>query len=259
MTNMCKDKPLVYVIMPAYNSAHFIEQAIRSVMCQTYQNWKLTVLDDGSSDCTVAVVKALMAEDDRISLIINEKNIGVAKTRNSALDLHAGNYVALLDSDDVWFPEKLERQVALMLEKNAAVTYCSYGIIDANGRKSCEDFIVPASANFEQFLSKSVISCSTALLSPKITELYRFRTDIYHEDLEFWLRILHDGNYACGIDSVLAQYRVMKGTRASNKIRSALYRWKIYRSIMGFSACKCACIMIRYIFLGLKKYRRHME
>lgn len=256
MVNAYHAKPVIYIIMPAYNAEAFVEESIRSVIGQTYRNWKLTVIDDCSSDNTVAVIRKLAEEDSRISLVCNEENLGVAKTRNSGLEMHAGEYVALLDSDDVWLPEKLERQMARMLETNADVLYCSYGIIDENGRKSCEDFIVPETVDFNGFLSRSVISCSTALFSPAVTKQYRFRTDLYHEDLELWLRLLRDGKTACGNSDVLACYRVMQGTRAGNKVRSALHRWKVYRDGMGFPVHKCVSLMFRYGILGLKKYKK---
>lgn len=251
------ENPMVSVVMPAYNAERFIEEAIRSVMGQTFQNWELIVLDDCSSDSTTAVIEKLMREDDRISLVYNEQNIGVAKTRNHGLDLCKGSYIALLDSDDIWHPEKLEKQLDLAKTTGADIIYCSYGIINEYGVNTCEDFIVPETIDFERFLIKSVISCSTALLSQKIMKDYRFHTDFYHEDLELWYRLLRDGFQARGVTDVLAQYRVMEGTRASNKARNAVYRWRIYRNAMGFSALKSARLIIGYAVLGLRKYKKH--
>ena len=112
-------KPQVSVIMPAYNAGRFLEKAIRSVMAQTVTNWELLVLDDGSSDDTLIIAQRLAQADSRIRVLPNECNMGVAKTRNRGLDLCRGEYVALLDSDDVWYPQKLEAQLALMRETGA--------------------------------------------------------------------------------------------------------------------------------------------
>jgi len=258
---VCKElkleTPVVSVLMPAYNAERFIEEAIRSVMSQTFQEWELIVLDDCSADSTASMVEKLACEDDRITLIRNEKNMGVARTRNRGLDLCRGNYIALLDSDDVWHPEKLEKQVKLAEETGADIIYCSYEIINEHGQRTCEDFIVPERTDFETFLSQSVISCSTALLSTKITKHYRFNTDFYHEDLELWYRILRDGFLARGVVDVLAQYRVMDGTRASNKARNAVFRWRIYREAMGFPVWKSMKLLVRYAVLGLRKYKKH--
>lgn len=258
--NRNKDNtPLVSVVMPAYNMERYIEEAIRSVMNQTYPCWEMIVVDDGSSDATREIVESLAKEDSRIQLFCNSENCGAAVSRNRAFGMCKGSYVALLDSDDLWHPEKLERQVNLAQETGADIVYCSYGIIDEHGNKACEDFIVPEFTTFESFLTRSVISCSTALLSNRITQKCRFETDFYHEDLVFWFRLLKEGYSARGLRTVLAQYRVMAGTRASNKVKSAMFRWHIYRKYLGMSAVKSAKLLLRYAVLGFQKYKKYPE
>lgn len=249
--------PCVTVVMPAYNAERYIETAIRSVMGQTFTDWELIVIDDGSKDTTVKIVEQLAREDGRITSLRNEVNMGVAKTRNRGMALASGEFVALLDSDDVWHPEKLEKQVALAKETGADVVYCSYALVDENGRKKCDDFIVPAQTDFQASLTKGVISCSTALLSRKVTQAYQFDNTYYHEDLALWLLILKDGHSARGVTDVLADYRVMEGTRAANKLNSAAHRWQIYRKLLGFSVFKSGKLLLKYAVLGLKKYKRN--
>lgn len=248
--------PTVCVIMPAYNSGRFVEEAIRSVMEQTFRDWKLLVIDDGSSDNTVEIVQRLCKEDDRITLLENPRNMGVAYTRNRGLELCDGAYAALLDSDDVWHPDKLEKQLRLAKSTGADVIYCSYGIMDQQGKKHCEDFLVPEKTDFDRTLIQGYISCSTALLSEKIVKAYRFDDRYYHEDLALWLQILQDGCEAYGVTEVLAQYRVMEGTRAANKLRSAVYRGQIYRKMLGYSLFKTGKLLAQYGLLGLKKYKQ---
>lgn len=233
--------------------------AIRSVMAQTFTDWELLVIDDVSTDSTCAIAERLAAEDPRITVIRNEENQGAAKTRNRGFSLCRGTYIALLDSDDIWYPEKLERQLALAEETGADILYCSYGIVDECGRKICDDFIVPEKTDFDAFLTSAVISCSTAVLSRKIIENYRFGAEYYHEDLAFWLQILRAGHSACGVRAVLAEYRVMEGTRASNKVKSAMFRWKIYRGLLGIPFARRVKLMWQYAFLGFKKYRKRTE
>ncbi len=244
------------VIMPAYNASAYIEEAIRSVMEQTYTNWQLLVIDDGSGDDTCAIVLGLAEADERIRLIRNEQNMGVAKTRNRGLDLCQGSYVALLDCDDWWHPLKLEKQVALAKETGADMIYCSYGIMDEQGGKLCEDFLVPAETDYKKCMIQSVISCSTALLSREIAEKYRFRTDFYHEDLVLWLELLRDGYQARGNQEVLAKYRVSRGSRASNKLKSAIERWKICRHCMKEGFFTSVGVLFQYGMLAIKKYRK---
>lgn len=253
---MISEKPKVSVIMPAYNMERYIEQAIQSVQRQTYSNWELLVIDDGSLDNTCKIVERLAEQDARIHLLRNEKNIGVSRARNRGFDLASGKYVALMDSDDLWREEKLARQVDLAERTGADVIYCSYGIIGEMGEKLCNDFIVPDITNFENSLSQSVISCSTAMLSSDVYHTYRFNPDFYHEDLIFWLQILNDQLVVSGVTDVLADYRVYKGTRASNKIRTAVNRWKVYRRYFELSFTDSVWAFVKYAFLGVRKYWR---
>lgn len=250
------EQPLVSVIMPAYNCERYIEIAIRSVMAQTYQNWELLVIDDGSTDSTPEVIETLSHEDARIALIRNPKNMGVAKTRNRGFELSQGQYAALLDSDDVWLPNKLEKQIALARNTGAEIVYCSYSIIDENGRKTCNDFIVPDKIDYDGMLVRSVVSCSTALLSKCIVDHYSFRTDYYHEDFLLWLELMRDQKTACGVPEVLAEYRILPGSRSFNKWRSAVERWKIYRRYMKEPFVKSIKLIVRYALLAMGKYKK---
>ena len=117
---------LVSIIMPAYNSERYIEEAIKSVICQTYKEWELFVIDDGSTDSTAALVEAVALKDSRVKLVRLKFNQGVAAARNKGLELAKGRYIAFLDSDDLWLPQKLEKQIAFMDENNYSFTFHSY-------------------------------------------------------------------------------------------------------------------------------------
>lgn len=253
---MVEKTPLVSVIMPAYNMERFVAPAIRSVQQQTVEDWELLVIDDGSQDRTCQIVEELAAEDSRIRFLRNEVNMGVARTRNRGFDLCRGSYVALLDSDDVWLPRKLENQLALARNTGADIIYCSYTMTDEQDNQVCEDFIVPETTDYRQSLVQSVISCSTAMLSRNIVDHYRFEPEYYHEDLVLWLQLLRDGYRACGATEVLASYRLLDGTRASNKVRTAFNRWRVYRNYLGLPVWKCASLLAQYAILGFRKYRR---
>lgn len=254
--NVRETQPLVSVIMPAYNCERYIEIAIRSVIAQTYQNWELLVIDDGSTDSTPEIVETLASVDARIKLIRNPVNIGVAKTRNKGFVLSRGHFVALLDSDDVWYPNKLEKQLLLAQKTGAEIIYCSYAIVDENGQKKCADFIVPDQIDYDGMLVKSVVSCSTAMLSREIVDNYSFRADYYHEDLLLWLELMRDQNNARGVTDVLAEYRILHGSRSFNKARSAVERWKIYRQYMKEPFVKSIKLIVRYAILAMSKYKR---
>ena len=254
-----KKNPLVSVIMPAYNASRFIEEAIRSVMAQTITDWELLVLDDGSGDDTLTIAQRLAREDSRIRVLPNEHNMGVAKTRNRGMDLCRGAYVAFLDSDDVWYPEKLEVQLDLMRETGTDLCYCAYAIVDAAGKKTRADYLVPPAVEIDGLLRQNVIGCSTVLLSPAIREKYRFETDFYHEDYVLWLQILQDGYKAVGCTRVLVAWRFVENSRSFNKWGAAKNRWRIYRDRMHLSFFHSVRLLVEYGLSGLRKYSKKYD
>lgn len=248
--------PLVSVIMPAYNAAPFIGEAISSVIAQTVTDWELIVVDDCSQDETCQVVSAFMQEDPRIRLVHNESNMGVAKTRNRGMDLCKGQYVALLDSDDYWKPQLLEKMLARAKETGADIIYCSYELVDEQGEKVCNDFIVPPATTFDESIVRSVITCSTVLLTGQLASKHRFPTNMYHEDIALWFQILRDGGTARGVVDVLAAYRQRANSRSAGKLKSACRRWTIYRKHLGMPLVKSVKVMIQYAYYGLIKFQR---
>ncbi len=248
--------PLVSVIMPAYNASAFIEEAVMSVVNQTMTNWELFIVDDCSKDDTLKVAKRIAETDPRINVIQNEVNMGVAKTRNRGLDLACGSYVALLDSDDYWYPCFLEKMVAHAVKTHSDIVYCSYQLVDSKNDKVCNDFIVPEATTFDESIVRSVISCSTVLLNFDIYSKYRFPVNMYHEDIALWFELLRDGKIARGVSDVLAAYRQSPNSRSSDKLKSAARRWTIYRKHLKMPLVKSALTMCRYAYYGLNKYRK---
>ena len=248
--------PLVSVIMPAYNAEPYVEEAVRSVMNQTLEDWELIVIDDCSTDRTLEILHSLARSDSRIRVLQNEKNSGVAVTRNRGLDLADAGYVALLDSDDYWAPEMLRKMVDRAEETGADIIYCAYAIVDEAGQKLCDDFRVPAETDLEYAQFRSVITCSTVLLGNRVVRQNRFPTNMYHEDIALWFQLLRDGYTARGVDEVLASYRQRRNSRSGSKLRSAYRRWAIYRDFLGYPVLKCIRLMIQYGFYGIIKYKR---
>lgn len=251
---MITKAPAVSVVMPAYNCEKYIEVAIRSVISQTFTDWELIVIDDGSSDSTREIIDRLAAEDSRILSLPNEKNMGVAATRNRGIDISRGSYIALLDSDDVWREEKLERQLERLCATGADLCYCSYAIIDADGKKAKNDYTVPECVDLRELLKENYIGCSTALLSREALGERRFLTDYFHEDYVLWLDLLSDGALAVGCAETLAEWRYVRNSRSFDKKQSAKNRWDIYRNHLGLSRARSARLFLTYAFRGLKKY-----
>lgn len=250
------EKPLVSVIMPACNAESFIQEAVASVLSQSVSDLELIIVDDGSTDGTGAIIQALAEKDSRVRPVVNETNLGVAKSRNRGMDLCRGTYIAFLDSDDYWHTDMLEKMIARAEETGADIIYCSYSMVDEKDCKVCNDFIVPEQADYEYSLVRSVITCSTALLTRGIVERYRFPENVYHEDIALWFRILKEGGTARGVTEILAAYRQRSGSRSSGKLKSAVRRWEIYRGYLGISPIKCIGLLIRYGIYGVIKYRK---
>ena len=249
-----ENSPLVSVIMPAYNAESYIEQAVRSVIGQTIKDWELIVLDDGSQDGTCAIVESLAREDDRIRFVRNVENIGVAKTRNRGFEICSGQYVALLDSDDVWHPEKLEMQLARMEQTGAELSYTSYAIVDREGRKTKADYLVPEIVSLKQLLKQNVIGCSTVMLTARLAKRNPFRTEYYHEDYVLWLQLLRSGCRVAGCTQVLVDWRYAEDSRSFNKLEAAKNRWQIYREYLGLSLPNSLWLLANYGAASLKKY-----
>ena len=247
-------EPTVSVIMPAYNCEAYIEKAIRSVMGQSFRDWELIVIDDGSKDSTRDIIGGLASEDDRIIFLPNEKNIGVANTRNRGIEVSRGSYIAFLDSDDIWCPDKLELQLARLRESGADLCYCSYSIIDSEDRKAKSDYLVPQSLDFKGLLRENYIGCSTVLLSKEMLGAQRFLVDYYHEDYVLWLELLQNGASAVGCTEPLVKWRLIQNSRSFDKRRSAAHRWYIYRNHLHFSRCKSCLLFLTYAINGIKKY-----
>lgn len=250
------ENELVSVIIPAMNAEKFIEATIRSVLAQTYSDFEIIVIDDGSTDATVSIVEALARTDPRIRLHRNGKNCGVGETRNRGFSLAKGKWVALLDSDDVWRPEKLEKQLALAHSSGADIIYCSYALVDERTGEKVKDYILPEKTTYEDTLKVNIITCTTALLSDKIAKNYRFTSEFYHEDFVFWLELLKKGYRAVGCPEVLADYTLRSDSRSFNKRKSAWERWVVYRKSQKMSLFKSAVTFVQYAFYGVRKYKR---
>ena len=253
---MEKNQPLVSVVMPVYKARDFVEEAIRSVMAQTVTDWELLIIDDCSPDDSYDLANALAERDERIRLIRNERNMGVARTRNRGIELSRGKYIAFLDSDDIWYPTKLAAQIELLEQTGAALSYCSYRIVDAGGKPVKPDYLVPSRVSYEDLLKENVVLCSSIVVPAELAKKLRFNTDFYHEDYVFLLDILKEGHMAAGCTEIQAAWRYMEDTRSFDKRKAALNRWRIYRDYLKLPLPKSAWVFSCYAFAGVRKYFR---
>lgn len=244
----------ISVVMPVYNSRRFLPETVKSVLDQSYAAFELILVDDCSTDGSGELMEELALSDSRIRILKNRENLGVAKTRNAGIAAACGNYIALLDSDDIWTVDKLQRQIDLALKENCDIVYCSYGFIDESGAQVKKPFLVPERTCFKDMLAKSVISCSTALIKAELLKDHPFDPNIYHEDYALWMKLLALPVKALGDTQVLAYYRQVSGSRNARKFHAAQERWKIYRDVLHLSYAQSVLAFFRYAAYGIKKY-----
>ncbi len=246
----------VSIITPSYNSERFIKKTIESVLSQTYTNWEMLIVDDGSTDDSPSLIEKHTRIDGRIKLLRLKRNSGVATARNTAIAEAKGRYIAFLDSDDLWMPEKLEKQLRFMGEKDAVITCTAYLKMDEPGNIKDEIVNVPERTTYSELLKSNSIACLTAMYDIKrIGKVYM--CNVGHEDYTVWLRILRMGHDAYGLNQPLAIYRVRDSSLSGNKLKVARYQWKIYREIEKLSLSDSLIYFIQYAHYGFKKWRRY--
>lgn len=222
---------LVSIIVPVFNAAAYIQETIDMVQKQTYQKWELLLIDDCSTDHSVEVIKdCISSKETRIRLISKAVNEGAAKARNTGIDAAKGRYIAFLDADDVWKPDKLSREMAFMEEKQVAFVFTSYEFGDEHANGTGKIVHVPAVLTYRKALSRTVIFTSTVLLDLDKTgrELIHMPT-VASEDSATWWKILRNGFCAYGLDEVLVIYRRPAKSLSSNKLIAVKRIWNLYR------------------------------
>jgi len=235
---------LVSIIMPSYNAARFIGESINSVLLQTYSNWELLIVDDCSKDNSVEVARKFANIDKRVVLFSLEKNVGAAAARNVAIEHAQGQYIAFLDSDDVWDEYKLEKQLAFMKQYSYVFTFSNYYVMEENGKKTENIVKVPSSLSYHQYLRNTIIGCLTVIIDRQQTGDFKMPLIKSSHDMALWLLIMKRGFKAYGLKDVLAGYRLVSTSNTAKKWKAAKDVWKVYREIEGLSvlyAAYCFC------------------
>ena len=205
------DYGMVSIMMPAHNSASFIKASIESVQAQTYCEWELLVVDDCSTDDTAAIAKSMAAQDQRIRVFVNEQNSGAAFSRNRALREAKGDWIAFLDSDDLWEPEKLTRQVAFMEASGCGFSYTEYLTVDEDGRPQGRRFSGPTRITRAVMRRYCWPGCLTVMYNSRIVGLVQIADLKKHNDYAMWLKVVEKADCLL-LPEVLGEYRVRKAS-----------------------------------------------
>ena len=245
---------LVSVIMPCFNSAAYIERAVYSVLNQSYSNWELIIIDDGSTDTTIEKVAELQLEAlSNIKLIMNVRNLGADQARNIGIKKAKGKFIAFLDADDQWDPEKLTVQIGFMIKKDLPFTFTGYYV---NRKGNSRKVSVPYKLVRNDLLKNNQICTSTVIFDQE--KLGRILMPLIKkgQDLALWLQIIRVTDYAIGLNETFTTYNKMHGSLSANKLDSAKWVWRLYRDTEKIGILASIYFFIHYAINGLVKHLR---
>lgn len=251
---MIKSENLVSIITPCYNAAYYIAETIESVLSQTYQVWEMIIVDDGSTDNSAEIIQSYCKKDKRIKYLRTDAPSGSPSLpRNVGINKAKGKYIAFLDADDVWMPEKLELEIDFAEKNQYNLVYSFYEKMDWAGVRNDRVVKTKLKSTYRSLLQSNSIPCLTSFVSREAIGDTRFK-QIPQEDFCFWLDILKKGYIAYNLQEVTALYREAKNTRSSNKIDMFKGYWNVIRNHQHISLLKCCYYMITYTVNGFVKY-----
>lgn len=243
------NEKLVSIITPTYNCAKFIAQTIDSVQAQTYQNWEMIIVDDRSQDNTREVVEDYMKNDPRIQYHVLEANSGAAVARTTAMQLANGSYMAFLDSDDIWMPDKLERQIQWMSENGYAFSCTAYEQIDEEERSLNRIIKTVEKTDYNRLLLDCPVGNSSVVYDVEKMGKFEVPNIRKRNDDALWLQMLKKEKYIWGMPDVLMKYRIRQNSISSNKFKVIKYHWILYREIEHLSVFRSAFHICWWCFL----------
>lgn len=246
--------PKISIIMPCHNGGAFIREAIDSVLAQTFSDWELLVINDSSSDESVAIISEYKQKDSRIILLHLSQSIGMPSApRNLGIKEAKGRYIAFLDCDDKWYPTKLENQLKLFDDQNCVIAFSYYKKMDENSNIHDGVIVSPAIVKYNKLLNGNCIGNLTGIYdSEKIGKVYQ--KAIHHEDYLMWLEILKSGLVAKNTNTVEAVYRESKKSTSGNKLAAFVWTWWIYRSELKLNILSSLFHFVVYAFKAIVKF-----
>lgn len=244
----------VSVVMPVYNAQRFLKEAIDSVLSQSFSHFELILVDDCSTDASYEIMLQYEKKDIRVRTYKNSENKGVSYTRNFGVSKATHNYVAFIDSDDMWEKDKLQKQMELIGKyPQTDICYTGSAFVDTNSRRSDFVFKVPTKVLYKELLKQNVVSCSSSLVKKEWLTKYPMAHDNMHEDFAVWLSILKDGGVARGVDEPLLVYRVDRNSKSGNKFKSMKMTYRVYK-YMGLNVFERFYYLVFYVLSGIKKH-----
>lgn len=245
---------LVSVIIPVYNAEKYIKETLQSALQQSYKPIEIICVDDCSKDGSAQLITDMQKKHSEIRYYCQEKNMGAAVARNTALQIAQGRYVAFLDSDDLWEPEKLNKQLSFMRNKQISFCYTAIEMMDENNRVLKGKRKIPSSINYKGLLRNTAIATSSVVVDRNYFGDFQMPLRRSGQDYATWLSLLRNGENAYGIDEVLVRYRVGSSSLSSNKFKSICQVWEIQVKNEGIHPVAAAYHTGWFILHALKKY-----
>lgn len=255
-----RDYGMVSVITASYNCRDFIAQTIESILAQTYQNWELLITDDCSTDDSREIIQSYADKDARIRLLRLDSNSGAGVARNNSIREARGRFIAFCDSDDRWYPDKLERQLEYMDCNGYGLTYTSYDTCDESGRINgfvqCLSYL-----NRARILRDNGIGCLTAVLDVEKVGKHYMPSIRKRQDWALWIEVISKTGTAHGLQVPLALYRVRTGSISSNKVEMLRYNYNVYHEVLKYNRLVSAMILGGYFmpYYFYKKFKQKQD
>ncbi len=247
--------PFFSVIIPAYNCESTLSDTLNSVLIQTCKKFEIIIINDKSTDSTLDIAQKYATENDNITIINNKSNIGVAKSRNKGFEHARGQYISLLDSDDLWHKDKLQKQKDMIEKTNCDICCTSYDFIDEKGDTIKSPYIIPSQITYKTLLNENYIGCSTVVIKSSLLNQNSMNPNYYHEDFALWLQLTRQGAQISPILDILMHYRITKTSRSYNKLNAALKRLEIYTKQEKMNPLKAIYYFAKYAVNGVRKSR----
>lgn len=250
---------LVSIIVPTYNTEKFILKTLESVQNQTYQNWEMILADDASTDKTVVIIEEFAQKDNRIKLFKLQENRGNGFARNAALEKATGKYIAYLDADDLWFPEKLEKQIQFLKANNLHFTFSFYDSIDEEGNNLKRRVESPNPLTYKQLFFCNYVGNLTAIYDSDYFGKIILETSQKRQDWRIWLTILKQIKIAKPVPESLAFYRIRKDSVSSSKFKLIKHNFGVYREFHGNNFVIAIFLMMRFLYTQLIEKQRYIK
>jgi teichuronic acid biosynthesis glycosyltransferase TuaG len=245
-------KPETTIITPIYNAEDFLADSLDSILNQSYQDWEAILINDNSTDGSLEIAQRFTQLDSRFKIINQSESGGAAKARNSGIEAAKGRFIAFLDSDDIWLPEKLNEQISFMKSNDIDFSFTAYNFISEKGVLG--DFVtVPNEVSYKTLLRGNIIACLTAVYDTKKLGKVYMPDILKRQDFALWLKITKTGVNAVGINESFAHYRLRTGSLSSTKFNTMMHTWGVYRNVEKFSVLSSFLYISSHLAAAIKK------